>query len=199
MSTALEAAAYASSATGPWRSVRDSNPQPDGYGVAVFGTAGLPIGLTLRTTMAESVGLEPTRVSQRDRGLASRCFTTQPALHNVVAPGGVEPSGEAMPRCVYSAPLPPTGLRRHWWAGRDSNPQTLGSEPSACAKVLLPALKSGRHGRIRTFNTQALNLRPLPKLGYVPERESSREVASVATARIDRRGNDSAMSVRSAP
>ena len=30
------------------RSVRDSNPQPVGYGVAVFKTADLPIGLTLR-------------------------------------------------------------------------------------------------------------------------------------------------------
>jgi hypothetical protein len=31
-----------------WRSVRDSNPQPNGYGMAAFGTAGLPVGRTLR-------------------------------------------------------------------------------------------------------------------------------------------------------
>jgi hypothetical protein len=45
----FERGASASWTTGPWRSVRDSNPQPVGYGVAVFKTADLPIGLTLRT------------------------------------------------------------------------------------------------------------------------------------------------------
>lgn len=51
---------------GRWRSVRDSNPQPDGYGVAVFGTAGLPIGLTLRTQNYE-IGKSYDSRDRKDR------------------------------------------------------------------------------------------------------------------------------------
>ena len=64
---ALEAAAYASSANGPWRRVRESNPQPDGYGVAVFKTAGLPVSLTLRTPTDCEKGMSYDSSDRKDR------------------------------------------------------------------------------------------------------------------------------------
>lgn len=65
-SATFEVAASASCATRPWRRVRDSNPQPNGYGVAVFGTAGLPVGLTLRTLSVNEKSYD-SRDDRKDR------------------------------------------------------------------------------------------------------------------------------------